>query len=69
MNLTPELKAQSGNRVKIFPCLTDLLHVAPNRIAKRRNYTVDMRMKAEILPPGVQYAYGAAFRRVMTEPK
>jgi hypothetical protein len=66
---SPELKAQPGNRIKIFACLTDLFHAALNRIAKSRNYAVDMRMKAEVLPPGMQYAYGAAFRRVMTVTK
>jgi hypothetical protein len=35
-------------------------------MAKRRNYAMDMRMKAEVLPPGMQYAYGAAFRSIMT---
>src|SRR4030042_2513891 len=63
---SPELKAKPCNRVKIFTCLADLLHTALNRIAKRRNYAVDMRMQAEVLPPGMQYAYCAAFRRVMT---
>jgi hypothetical protein len=66
---SPELKAKPGNRVKVFTGLADLFHAALNRIAKRRNYAVDMRMKAEVLPPGMQYAYGAAFRRVMTVTK
>ena len=66
---SPELKAESGNRVKVFTCLTDLSHTALNPIAKRRNYTVDVRMKAEVLPPGMQYAYGSAFRRVMSVTK
>src|SRR4030043_1634924 len=64
--LTPELKTKPGNRIKVFPCLADLFHVALNRMAKRRNYAMDMRMKAEVLPPGMQYAYGAAFRSIMT---
>jgi hypothetical protein len=66
---SPELKAQPGNRIKVFPCLADLFHAALNRIAKRRDYAVDMRMKAEVLPPGMQYAYGAAFRSIMTVTK
>jgi hypothetical protein len=66
---SPELKAQLSNRVKIFTCLTDLLHAAFKGITKCRNYTVDMRMKAEVLPPGMQDAYGAASRRIMTVTK
>ena len=66
---SPELKTKPGNRVKVFACLADLLHAALNGITKCRNYTVDMRMKAEVLPPGMQYAYGAAFHRVMTVTK
>src|SRR4030042_2263909 len=65
-DLTPELKTKPGNRIKVFPCLADLFHAALNRIAKRRDYTMDMRMKAEVLPPGVQYAYCTAFRSIMT---
>jgi hypothetical protein len=66
---SPELKAKPDNRIKVFACLADLFHAALNGIAKRRNYAVDMRMKAEVLPPGMQYAYGAAFRSVMTVTK
>jgi hypothetical protein len=66
---SPELKAQTGNRVKVFTGLADLFHTALNRIAKRRDYTVDMWMKAEVLSPGVQYAYGAAFRSIITVTK
>jgi hypothetical protein len=66
---SPELKAQSGNRVKVFACLAELPHTALNGIAKSRNYTMDMRMKAEVLPPGMQYADRTAFRRVMTVTK
>jgi hypothetical protein len=51
---SPELKAQPGNRIKVFACLADLFHAALNRIAKRRNYAVDMRVQAEVLPPGMQ---------------
>ncbi len=67
--LTPELKAKSGDRVKVFAGLADLLQVAPEGIAKCGNNAVHMGMKTEVLPPRVQYAYSAAFRRVMTEPK
>ena len=66
---SPELKAKHGNRVKVFACLADLLHAALNRIAKGRDYTVDMRMKAEVLSPGVQYAYCTAFSSMMTVTK
>jgi hypothetical protein len=50
---SPEFKTKPGNRIKVFPCLADLFHAALNRIAKRRDYTVDMRMKAEVLSPGM----------------
>jgi hypothetical protein len=66
---SPELKTKHFNRIKIFASLTDLLHAALNGMAKRRNYTMDMRMQAEVLSPGMQYAYGAAFGRVMTVTK
>jgi hypothetical protein len=66
---SPELKTQPGNRVKVFACLAELPHTALNGIAKSRNYTMDMRMKAEVLPPGVQYAYCTAFRSIMTVTK
>jgi hypothetical protein len=58
---SPELKAKPGNRVKVFARLSYLLHIALNGITKCRNYTMDMRMQAEVLSPGMQYAYGAAF--------
>jgi hypothetical protein len=66
---SPELKAQPGNRIKIFACLADLLHAALNGITKCRNYTMDMRMQAEVLSPGVQYAYCTAFSSIMTVTK
>jgi hypothetical protein len=67
--LSPELKAQSGNRVKVFACLAYLPHTAFNCIPKRRYDTVYMGMKAEVLPPGMQYADRTAFRSVMTVTK
>jgi hypothetical protein len=66
---SPELKAKPDYRVKVFACLPDLFHAALNGITKRRNYTMDMGMQTEVLPPGMQYAYGAAFSRVMTVTK
>jgi len=51
--LSPELKAKTGNRVNVFAGLANLPHPALNRIAKGRNNTMNMRMKAEILAPGM----------------
>jgi hypothetical protein len=67
--LTPELKAQLNNLVKIFALLSDMFHTAPDGITQGRNNTVYVWMQTQVLTPGMQNAYGSALHCVMTVTK
>jgi len=65
----PKLKTQLSNRVKIFALFTDMFHFAPDGISKGRHDAMYVRMKAQVLTPGMKYADSSALNRVMAVAK